>query len=56
MPMGILFWVLMIFWFLFGLYWNREDLKAGKYDIGGSLLMFILLALLGWKVFGPVLQ
>jgi len=57
MPIGILFWVLMIFWLLFGLYWNRGDLRGGNYGIvGGNLMLFILLGLLGWRVFGPVLQ
>ena len=57
MPIGVLFWVLMILWLLFGLYWNRDDLRGGKYGlVGGNILLFILLGLLGWKVFGPVLQ
>jgi hypothetical protein len=57
MPMGILFWVLMILWFLFGLYWNSGDIRTGNYGlVGGNLLLFILLGLLGWHVFGPVLQ
>jgi hypothetical protein len=57
MPIGILFWVLMLLWLLFGLYWNRADFGAGNYGIlGGNLLLFVLLGLLGWKVFGPVLQ
>ena len=57
MPIGILFWVLMIFWLLFGLYWHRGDLRGGNYGIvGGNLLLFILLGLIGWRVFGPVLQ
>ena len=57
MPMGILFWFLMILWFLFGLYWNRTDLQGGNYGlVGGNLMLFILLGLLGWRVFGSVLQ
>ncbi len=57
MPMGILFWVIMIIWFLFGLYWNRADFAAGNYGpFGSSLILFILLCLLGWRSFGPPLQ
>ena len=57
MPIGVLFWTIMIFWFLFGLYWNRADIQGGNYGmLGGNLLLFVLLGLLGWKVFGPVLQ
>jgi hypothetical protein len=57
MPIGILFWVLMIFWLLFGLYWNRADWRGGNYGVvGGDLMLFILLGLLGWRSFGAPLQ
>ena len=57
MPIGILFWVLMILWFIFGLYWNGADIRGGNYGwLGGNVLLFVLLGLIGWKVFGPVLQ
>lgn len=57
MTLGFLFWLLMILWLLFGLYWNRTDIQGGNYGIlGGNLLLFILLFLLGWKVFGFVIQ
>jgi|HubBroStandDraft_2_1064218.scaffolds.fasta_scaffold104182_1 hypothetical protein len=57
MPIGILFWVIMILWFIFGLFWNQSELKAGNWGFfGGNLLLLILFGLLGWKVFGPVLQ
>jgi len=57
MPIGILFWVLMILWLVFGLYWNRRDLRGGNYGVvGGDLILFVLLGLLGWRIFGAVLQ
>ena len=57
MPIGMLFWMLMILWLLFGLYWNRTEIQGGNYGIlGGNLMLFILLFLLGWRVFGFVLQ
>jgi hypothetical protein len=44
----------MLLWLVFGLYWNRADLRGGNYGTtGGNLLLFILLVLLGWRVFGP---
>ncbi len=58
MPMGILFWVLMLIWLLFGLYWNWSagDGKPNVGFIGGNLMLFLLLLLLGWKLFGAPLQ
>jgi hypothetical protein len=54
---GFLFWVLMILWLVFGLYWNRGDIRGGNYGLlGGNLLMFTLLFLLGWKMFGFPIQ
>jgi hypothetical protein len=47
----------MILWFLFGLWSNRAVFTAGDYGpLGGNLLLFVLLALIGWRLFGPVLQ
>jgi hypothetical protein len=57
MPKGILFWVLMVLWLVFGLYSNRAQVTAGNYaPVGSSLLLFILLFILGWQVFGFVVQ
>jgi hypothetical protein len=57
MSIGLLFWILMILWFLFGLYWNSAEFKAGNFGFfGGNLLLFILLFLIGWRVFGFVIQ
>jgi len=57
MTIGFVFWLLMILWLLFGLYWNRGDIRGGNYGIlGGNLLLFVLLFLLGWKVFGFIIQ
>ncbi len=50
MPMGILFWVVFVIAFLFGMGWITAPVW------GSSLVLFVLLGLLGWKVFGPVLQ
>ena len=57
LTIGFLFWLLMILWLVFGLYRNRGDIQGGNYGIlGGSLLLFILLFLLGWKTFGFPIQ
>jgi hypothetical protein len=56
MTLGLLFWLLMVLTLLFGvaLAWPRAPEQ--RYVFGGSLLWWVLLALLGWQVFGPVLR
>ncbi len=60
MPIGILFWMLMILWFIFGMWWNwPADSSAGPRafgPIGGNFLLFVLLFIIGWKLFGFVVQ
>jgi hypothetical protein len=56
MPIGILFWALMILWLLFGGIWWRQG-KDWQYGWGGNMaLLFVLLFLLGWADFGFILQ
>jgi hypothetical protein len=52
MSFGLAFWILMLLWLVFGV-WH---LWPNYYGVGGSLLLFILLVLLGWKVFGSPLH
>lgn len=56
MSIALLFWILMILWFLFGI-WSSWPLSAsnGK-TVAGNLLLFVVIALLGWQVFGPALH
>lgn len=49
MSFGLIYWILMLLWLVFGLWSSWPNYKAS----GGNLLLFILLLLLGWKVFGP---
>jgi hypothetical protein len=58
MTRGLIFWVLMLIWFVFGLVINF----GGQSTFGGALhvattandiLLFVLFVLLGWNVFGP---
>jgi len=53
MNIGMIFWVIMIVGFVFGLYTNRTTPGAW---LGNNFVTFILLALLGWKVFGPAIH
>jgi hypothetical protein len=57
MPLGIFFWVLMLLWLIFGVWSNRADIQGGRFvSVGGTLLEFILFFILGWKVFGFIVQ
>ncbi len=53
MTFALCYWILMLVWLVFGL-WSAWPLSKAS---GGTLLLFILLVLLGWKVFGqPIHQ
>ena len=57
MSKGLLFWILMILWLLFGLgaVWSSSPYVV--YLRGGfTLLEFTLFALLGWSEFGPAVK
>ena len=53
MSIGLLFWVIMVVGLLFGFYTNRAT--AGSWAMN-NLVLWVLLALLGWQVFGPALH
>jgi len=50
MSIGFVFWLLMILWLVLGLYSNRAALQG--WLVRGDSLLFVLLFLIGWKVFG----
>jgi hypothetical protein len=55
MTIGLLFWILMLIWLIFGFVvnWGWPNTVPATYGIWGhSLLLFILLGLLGWQAFG----
>jgi hypothetical protein len=57
MTIEVLFWLLMILWAVLGVYSRRDDFRGGNYGlIGGGVLLWVLLALLGWKVFGSIIK
>jgi hypothetical protein len=53
MPLGILFWVLMLLWMLNSWWVNAAP---GRPWWTSSLLEFLLFATIGWKVFGAAVQ
>lgn len=53
MNISLLFWILMLVVLIFGLWVGW----AGGYRVFGPwVLYWVLLALLGWKVFGPAIH
>jgi hypothetical protein len=55
MSFALVYWILMLFWIAFGLWsnWPATGTVGGFRSLGNTLLLFILLLLLGWKIFGP---
>jgi len=57
MTLAILFWVLMIVWAVFGAWSGYVPGQPYSPRVwGGSLLMFVLLAILGWQAFGAPIK
>jgi hypothetical protein len=50
MPIGFIFWVIMLLILVFG--FIRNNPTFAPYTWGWDVLLYILLFLLGWKVFG----
>lgn len=49
MTLALLYWILMLLWLVFGLWsgWPNQKL------VGGTMLLFLILLAVGWRVFGP---
>lgn len=54
MSISLLFWILMLLWLVFGVFpaWDGANFRP----FAGGLLLFALIAILGWKTFGPALH
>jgi len=50
MTIGFLFWIIMLFLLFFG--WRVNRGTAGYWGFGFSGTIWILLFLIGWKIFG----
>ena len=57
MSIALLFWILMLFWLIV---WLWLDYVPGQpypvKRVPGSVLLFILLVILGWRVFGSAVH
>jgi hypothetical protein len=56
MPIGLMFWIMMILWVVLwgGVGWGGWGGTRGPFMTG--LFLWVLIALLGWHDFGPILQ
>jgi hypothetical protein len=53
MSRALLFWVLMILWLVIGLWFDYTPLQPYPFKRGlSTVLVFILLAIIGWQIFG----
>jgi hypothetical protein len=51
MPLAIAYWIVMLLWLVLGLYSSGVAWLTGP-----NVILFILLVLLGWQVFGVPLK
>lgn len=56
MTKGLLFWVIMIILLIGHLFTNWPRSGVAPYPFGIGLVNWILLALLGWQVFGAAIR
>ena len=57
MPLGILFWVIYVIAILFGFWANYTPGQPWPFrQFGSYLVMWVLIGILGWQVFGPVVH
>ena len=54
MTFAILFWILMLFWLVLDL-WSGWPFASPTRPFG-SVLLFVIIALIGWHVFGPIVS
>lgn len=57
LSLGLAFWIIVLIWVVFGAISSFNPGTFGPYGIyGHPLIVFVLLCLLGWQVFGPALH
>jgi hypothetical protein len=55
MSIALLFWILYIIAIVFSA-WSNWPANGGFRPLGAPLLVFVLIGLLGWKVFGAAVH
>lgn len=56
MPLGILFWVVYVVAIVFGVWSNYEAGQPWFKRAGAYMVLWLLVGVLGWEVFGPVVR
>lgn len=49
MSIGLIYWILMIIWLVYGVWDDFPERKS----LGRTGLLFVLLVLAGWGIWGP---
>lgn len=53
MSFALVYWIIMLVWFVFGLWASLPLGPNSPRVIGGHVAIIVLFVLLGWRVFGP---
>lgn len=56
MPLSILFWVIYIFSLIFGAWGFYVPGQPWYRPAGGYFVLWVLVGILGWHVFGPAIR
>lgn len=56
MSLGLLYWILMLIWLVATLGYAWPDAANRGSRVGGGLLLWVLLLIIGWQMFGAPLQ
>ena len=56
MQLGLLFWVIYIVAIVFSLWASYDGQPNWPRRVGGHFVLWVLIGILGWKVFGPVIR
>ncbi len=56
MPLSVWFYLILFLWLLFGLWWSWPDPEQRVGRLGGLLLPFLALLILGMATFGSPIK
>ena len=56
MPLSFVFWLIYLLALFFSIWGYYPFTPANYRPFGGSLLLFVLIGILGWRVFGFAIQ